>query len=75
MTRELRCTAGHVVGVPQCGEYTGLVLLRSHGREFLVRLSGIVAIRCDCGSGWVPDAAGMPLDGLETKAPQLAGRV
>lgn len=78
MSRELRCTAGHVVGIPQCGDYTGLVLLVSakgrRGREYLVRLAGIVAIRCDCGAGWTPDAAGLPLEGLEHKAPSLVGR-
>ena len=74
MTRALRCTAGHVVGVPQDVDGVTCVLLLRHGRAFLVQLSGIVAIRCNCGAGWLPDVPGLPLDGLEVKAPQMAGR-
>ena len=70
MTRELRCTAGHVVGV--LTRYPGLVAVQHHGREVVAY--GVVCIRCQCGATWTPDAPRRPWDDLEVKAPQLAGR-
>ncbi len=74
MTRELRCTAGHLMGVPQEVDGSDLVLLIRHGRAFLVDLAGIRAIQCECHAWWLPDPSGLPLAGLEYKAPSLAGR-
>jgi len=72
MTRELRCTAGHVVGVRQAGVYTGLVVIRCAGRSIAVREQGIVAVLCECGQSWEPTMARLPLDDIEIKAPTLA---
>ncbi len=74
MTRELRCTAGHLMGVPQEVAGAEVVLLIRHGRAFLVDLVGIRAIQCECHAWWLPDPADLPLAGLEYKAPLLAGR-
>ncbi len=72
MTRELRCTSGHVVGVTLGPEHAGLVAVQHQGREIIAY--GIVVIRCGCGACWRPNAPGRPLDNLEVKAPQMAGR-
>ncbi len=73
MTRELRCTAGHLMGVPQEVDGSDLVLLIRHGRAYLVDLVGIRAIQCECEAWWLPPGR-LPLAGLEYKAPSLAGR-
>jgi hypothetical protein len=67
---ELRCAAGHVVGVTT--RYDGLIAVQHQGREIVAY--GVVCIRCTCGATWTPDAPRLPLEGLEWKAPTLAGR-
>lgn len=70
--RELRCTAGHVVGQVVGPRHAGLVTIQHQGREFIV--FGVVSIRCVCGAVWRQDAQPLPLADLEHKAPSLAGR-
>ncbi len=71
MTRPLRCTAGHVVGVEHDTHEGVYVVINHHGRQYVVY--GVVVLRCGCGATWRPDAA-LPLEGLERKMPTLAGR-
>lgn len=71
-SRELRCAAGHVVGVRLGPEHAGLVAIRHHGREYIVY--GVVVLRCDCGATWRPEAPTAVLADLEYKTPTLAGR-
>jgi len=72
VTRELRCTAGHVVGVRQGPPQDGVVAIRHQGRRIVCY--GVIVIECACGECWRPDAPRLPLDDLEVKAPTLAGR-
>ncbi len=72
MTRELRCTAGHLVGVERDTADGVLVVLQHRGREY--RFYGALDYaRCQCGGVWWRGVM-LPLEGLERKMPTLAGR-
>ncbi len=77
MTRPLRCTAGHVVGVEVDSDEGVRIVLKSRDRgrrsERLSIVGVVYLLRCTCGAVWRPETA-LPLSNLEVKAPSLAGR-
>lgn len=71
MIRELRCTDGHLVGVEHDTPFGVRTVLKQRKRVSWVGL--VYLVWCDCGAVWQREPR-LPLDGLEHKAPTLAGR-